>query len=332
MIRSQHDLERSLDALGDLYAAMAALRQEHAESSMPTFGLLAEGPLHSIAQIQQDVDVYTGASAAARQQAPLWIRLVGPRARWGETPSSVVTACLDTLRKGVQSLASSLAAGRNLGRPPAELQLACDFEVALFAEGSFEVGVRLPDPEQGDFFPVQVQEAARTALQEFLAAAAWAARPLPLVRDLEDILPEAKARRVALRAIKQFVPRKDGGISFVELYGTDVQGDQRIHLTPDANAVIAQALAEAVDEREEAIEGEIREMDLDKRTFRLRNVQEQGDVPCKFGEELLPTAAELLGKRVVAIGLRRSAVSGPKGPLVVTDIQKQEARRRPSDA
>ena len=332
MIRSHDDLLRSLAALGDLHAAVAALRREYAETSMATFALLAEGPLHSIAQIQQDINAFTGANLAAREQAPLWIRLVGPRARWGETPSSVVTAFLDALRKGVQTIASSLAARNNLGRPPTELQLACDFEVALFAEGSFEVGVRLPDPEQGDFFPVQFQESARHALQEFLTTAAWAARPLPLVKDLETLIPEAKARRVALRAIKQFVPRKEGGINFVELYGSDLRSAERIHLTPEASSVITQALAEAVDEKEEVVEGEIREMDLDKRTFRLRNVQGQGDVTCKFGEELLPTAAELLGKRVVAIGLRRTSVSGPKGPLIVTDLEKHETRRRRSDA
>lgn len=332
MIRNPDDLYRSLEALGDLYAALAALRSEYAETSMQTFGLLAEGPLQAIAQIQREIDAYTGATDAARQQASLWIRLVGPRARWGETPSSVVTAFLDTLRKGVQSIATSLSTGRSIGRPSNELHLACDFEVARFAEGSFEVGVRLPEPEQSDLFPVQAHEAARHALHEFLVAANWAASSLPLNEEIEQLLPEAKARRIALRAIKQFVPRRDGGISFVELSGADVPSGNRIHLSPDASRAIDHALSEAIDEKEEVVEGEIREMDLDKRTFRLRNVSGQADVPCKFGEDLAPVAAGLLGKRVVVIGLRREGESGPRGPLVVTDIEKHENSQRRGDA
>jgi hypothetical protein len=204
--------------------------------------------------------------------------------------------------------------------------------VARFAEGSFEVGIRLPEPEQSDLFPKQVYEAARYALNEFLVVASWAASPLPRREEIERLLPEARARRIALRAIRQFVPRRDGGVSFVELYGADVPSGNRIHLSPDASEAIVQALSEAVDEKEEIVEGEIREMDLDKRTFRLRNVSGQADVPCKFGEDLASVAAGLLGKRVVVIGLRREGESGPRGALVVTDIEKQENRPRRGDA
>ena len=98
-------------------------------------------------------------------------------------------------------------------------------------------------------------------------------------------------------------------------------------MAPNSIDVITKALAESIDEKEEVLEGDIREMDLDKRAFRLRNVPTQGEVPCKFGEELVSTAAELLGKRVRVVGLRRSAESGSVGPLVVTDIEKLETRR-----
>lgn len=327
MIRNDDDLLRSTAALGDLYAALAALRREYAESSPSTFGLLAEGPLQEIARIQADVDAYAGATIAARQQAPLWIRLVGPKARWGETPASIVTAFLDGLRKGVQSIAGYRASERRLGRPSSELQLACDIEVALFSPGSFEIGVRLPDSDQGEFFPLQLHETVKDALQAFLTAAAWAAQPYPVLADLEASIPEAKSRRVALRAVKPFVPRKHGGVDFVEIYGSELQTIKRIHLTPHSIEVIAHALSESIDESEEAYEGDVREMDLDKKVFRLRNVPNEGEVLCKFTDELLTTAAELFGKRVRVIGMRRSTDSGSKGPLIVTDFEKIETRR-----
>lgn len=327
MIRDDNDLLRSTAALGNLYSALAALQREYAGESLATFGLLAEGPLQEIARIQADVEAYTGASLAARQLAPLWIRLVGPKARWGETPTSIITAFLDALRKGVQSIAGYRASERRPGRPSSELQLACDFEVAQFASGSFEVGVRLPESDQKDFFPTQFQEAAEGALQAFLTAASWAARPYPRVEDLETSIPDAPFRRVALRAVKPFIPRKQGGVDFVELYGAVLPGTERIHLTPQSIDIITQALVESVDETEEAFDGDIREMDLDRKTFRLRNVPEEGEIHCKFADDLLTTAAELLGKRVRVIGLRRATTSGAKGALLVTDIEKLETRR-----
>ena len=332
MIRNDEDLTRSNAALGDLYAAVAVLRREIGSASESSFALLAEGPLYEISRIRADIDAYVGADVVAKQQAPLWIRLVGPKARWGETPASVVTAFLDNLRKGIQSIAGFKATDRKLGRPSSELQLACDLEVALFAPGSFEIGVRLPAPDQGDLFPIQMQQTAKVALHEFLTAAAWAGQPYPQLHQLEALIPEAKSRRIALRAVKPFVPRKQGGVDFVELYGVELLELDRIHLAPNSIDVITKALAESIDEKEEVLEGDIREMDLDKRAFRLRNVPNRGEVPCKFGEELVSTAAELLGKRVRVVGLRRSAESGSVGPLVVTDIEKLETRRGRSDA
>ncbi|MGB7540733.1 MAG: hypothetical protein WBM28_01805 [Burkholderiales bacterium] len=327
MIRDDQDLTRANAALGDLYRALAALRREYAETHAPTFTLLAEGPLQEIARIQADIDVYSGASLAAHDQAPLWIRLVGPKARWGEMPASIVTAFLDALRKGVQSIAGFRTSERRAGRPSAELQLACDFEVSLFLPGSFEVGVRLPEPDQREFFPTEFRVVAEAALQEFLVAAEWAGRPNPQLEQLETAIPEAQSRRVALRAIKPFVPRRQGGVDFVDLYGSATARSGRIHLAPGAADSIAKALTESIDESEEVVEGDIREMDLDKRTFRLRNVAEVGEVHCRFGDDLLATASELLGKRVRVIGTRRSTSRGTKGALSVTDLEKLETRR-----
>src|SRR5438094_579807 len=104
MISSDRELQQAQEALSDLYRALASLKHEAGENSR-SFALLAEGPLHEIARIQAEIDAYVGVSLL-RYEVPLWLRLVGPRARWGEMPSSVLTAFLDAFRKGVQSVAT----------------------------------------------------------------------------------------------------------------------------------------------------------------------------------------------------------------------------------
>lgn len=321
MIRSETELATAQQALGDLYRALAALRKEFGESNSRGFALLAEGPLHQIAEIQAQIDAYTGAIVARQIHAPLWLRLSGERAQWGETPASVLTAFLDALRKGLQSIAGYNVTGKASGRPTLEIQNACDIEVVDFAPGSFQIGVRLPDPDQASLFSKELPTQAESALEDFLYAAQWAAGSQS-VADLTSHFRDATKRRVVLRAVKAFVPRSHGGIDFVELSGSAVPGGATLQVSQGAIQAILQALESAVSTHEQSFEGDIREMDLDRQTFRLRNVPEVSEVRCHFGDDLYPLATDLLGKRVRVIGTRQVAPEGDLGALEIVDIEK----------
>jgi hypothetical protein len=299
MIRSYVDLQQAQEALCDLYKALASLKDE-AGSNPESFALLAEGPLHEVSRIQADIDAYVGISAL-RDRAHLWLRLVGPKARWGEMSTSVLTAFLDAVRKGVQSIATYDATGRPSKRPPIEIIRACDLELINIAPGSFQIGLRLPDPDQGSLFEESV---ATRALEEFLAAAEWAASNSDR-RTLESLLNDVTQRRLALRAVKAVVPRGSGGVLFLELSGSMVHSKDPIHLATIAADRIQEALEEAVSEHEERHEGDIREMDLDRQTFKLRGRELAREVLCHFTDDLYPTMTALLGKRVRVIGVRR---------------------------
>lgn len=219
MIQNDRELTKAHEALGTLYRALASLRSETAGLSPQAFALLAEGPLHEIQRIQCEIESYTGVDIAQREQAPLWLSLAGPKAKWGETPASVLTAFLDALRKGVQLVAAYNATGRVAGRPPLDLQRACDVELVAFQPGSLRVGMRLPEPEQLALFPQGYWPTARKALNEFLSAADWAASGSSLA-ELATRFQDTSKRRVVLRSLKPFVPRPQGGIDYLELSGS----------------------------------------------------------------------------------------------------------------
>jgi hypothetical protein len=320
MISSERELQQAHEALGDLYRAVAALRAELAISNPRAFALMAEGPLHEIGRLQREIQVYTGLDFLLANEVPLWLRLVGPRARWGEMPSSVLTAFLDALRKGVQSIATYDVTGKQSRRPPAEVIRACDVELVNFAPGSFQVGLRLPEPDQGVLFPRDGAPFAQVALKEFLAMAEWVASTREIA-DLENIFSDTTKRRVTLRAVKSFVPRSTGGIHFVELSGAALPSHEPVQLAPTASYRITKALETSIARHEETYEGEIREIDLDRQSFKLRNVRSIGEVFCRFGEDLFPIAVELLGKRVRVIGTR-TTTNLLKRALKVVDIEK----------
>jgi len=329
-IRDDRELAKAQAALGSLYRAMVSLRSETESAAPHAFAVLAEGPLHEIRRIQTEIDEYTGVARVQVEEAPLWLRLDGPRARWGETPASVLTAFVDAFRKGVQAVAGYNATGRIAGRPPLDLQRACDPEVVAFAPGSFQIGLRLPEPEQLALFTQGVWLHARAGLIEFIAAADWAAASTSSLDELAARFTDMRKRRVVLRALKPFVPRPNGGVDFIELSGSAVPDHRTIRLSQDAAERISHAFESAVSEQEERYEGEIREMDLDRQTFRLRNVPKVEEVACRFGDDLAPIADGLLGKRVRVIGTRTFSTDAAIGPLEVVDLERIEDSTPPS--
>lgn len=322
-IRNDRELAKAQVALGDLYRALASLRSETQSAAPHAFAVLAEGPVYEIRRLQAEIDAYTGAALVHVEAAPIWLRLEGPRARWGETPTSVLTAFIDSFRKGVQAIAGFNATGRTAGRPPLDLQRACDPEVVAFAPGSFQVGMRLPEPEQLALFTQGVWLYAKSGLDEFIAAADWAASASSL-DELAARFTDMRKRRVVLRALKPLVPRAHGGVDFLEFSGAAVPERRTIRLSQEAARKISDAFESAVSEREERYEGEIREMDLDRQSFRLRNVPVVNEVTCRFGEDLAPVADGLLGKRVRVIGTRAVSTDAVVGPLDVVDVERIE--------
>jgi hypothetical protein len=332
VVRSDDELRNAYDALGNLYRAIAALKSEYGEQS-DVFVVLAEGPLHELEKITAEIQEFTGVTAVVRASAQLWMRLVGRKARWRETSASALTAFLDGLRKGVQAVANYNTSRELSGRPATDLQQACDFEVIAFLPGSLQVGVTLPEPQQRDLFrehvstEIQWAEEAQRALSEYLAVAHWVASDTD-TGELDRLVPDFPKRRVLLRAVKPLIPRLKGGIDYVQLSGRPVPGGAPIYLVQNASSRVTAALAAAVAETEERHTGEIREMDLDKRTFRLRNIEgRRSDLQCHIPDDLGPITATFLGKRATIVGTRTT----PRQPLEIVDIEQLEAANSAGD-
>lgn len=60
MISNDQELESSLQAIGDMYRAMASLRRDVLPRSRQWFNLMAEGPYDEIRKIQKDIEAYCG--------------------------------------------------------------------------------------------------------------------------------------------------------------------------------------------------------------------------------------------------------------------------------
>lgn len=321
-IRDEKELSKAHEALGNLYRALSTLREEYGEKNPKAFAMLAEGPLQEIRRLTTEIEEYTGAHQVEAEEAQLWLGLKGERAQWKETPTSVLTAFLDALRKGVQAIAGFNVTGRISGRPSLDLQRLCDFELVALHPGSLRIGMRLPETKQQELFKEGQRDEAHVALQEYLQTAKWISSN-ESKEVLSNFFTDPIKRRIVLRAVKPLIPRIGGGIDTLELYGAEVPKREKITLIHAATERVTEALEEAVAENEERYEGDVREMDLDRQSFKLRNVPEVGEVSCKLSEDIGPIAPTYLGKRAKVIGIRKD----PNRPLDVVDIELLEPQR-----
>jgi hypothetical protein len=325
-ITSRDGMQQALEQLARLYEGLAALRRDVEPLNPRNFAALAEGHLDEIRRLQHELDSYAGAVAAEEDAAPLWLRVVGPSIEWQSAPTSVLTSILDALRKGVQSVAELLLTGGLTTRPTATLKRSADFRIVALAPGSLRVGVRLPD-EEGE-----VPAAVARALTEYLEAAAWVGSDEPGA-TLEARVPDERRRRLLLTEVARLVPRDRGQVERVELSGVILRTARlsgAITLSRRGKKRIDETLDRLPQQRVETYTGDLREIDLDKRSFVLRDLESHADelfqVECQFLPELLEAAKDALGKRVQVTGSRLADEARRARPLLVSRLEILDER------
>ena len=305
MIRNDAELKHAVEQLQRMYAAMAELYQGIYPKNPKQFALFSEGPNDQIAELQKEIDEYTGRDKLASMEADIWLRLRGDGLEWPDAPTSVVTAYLDALRKGLQSVIEYNMTGVVAGRPSRAARRFSNIQVSTVMAGSVCIGINLPEVSDVDFEGdhAAAVETANRSLKEFLDVITWVASnqsPDALVA----IAADDHKQKVLLNAVKPFLPRPRGDVDSLEISGRLIQAEQPVRLTRDSQQRLNRAIDQAVQAQIETIEGDLRQIDLDSRQFLLRNTDGLHETRCSFEEELAETAKEYLDRRVQVTGIR----------------------------
>jgi hypothetical protein len=305
-IVNDDQLELAFEQVRRLHRAMATLKRQTSNNAR-NFALLAEGPIGQLEAIQAEIAQYTGLAALREDQAELWLRIEGNSVGWREASTSVTTAILDALRKGVQAVTEVVATGGLGARPTAELKRACDLQLVAIAPGSLRVGLRLPVVDQQlTMDPKHVSVLASEALDTFLRVATWASSP-DSTAGIDELGLDESLQRTALTQLLRLVPRQRGDVDLVELSGRRIRTSKAIKLLRSTRTRISEAIDRSAVERLEVHEGIVREIDLDKRSFILRHPDIPTELRCEFEEDLLDTAITALDRFVEVSGTRSVA-------------------------
>jgi hypothetical protein len=284
---------------------------------------MAESVVDHIQRLRCEIDEYIGLRSAVSELAEFWMRLEGPEIEPGDAPTSIITAMLDTLRVGVQTVAEYLERGSITARPTAELKQACDLRVVAWVPGSIQVGLRLPEMVSLGLEEGSPRTHVRQALGLYLRAAVWAGSEDD-TSELEQELPEPEQRRLLLSQVSRLIPRPRGDLDLVELFGREVpRGPVRMHR--GTREKVQQAISKTLEEDTIRAEGVVREIDLDQRSFIIRDPRVDSETRCAISPEfddLLEIAKHAVDHRVVVTGKRqRDPTRRISFPLQVREIE-----------
>lgn len=303
MITNDDQLQQALEQLGRMYRALAALRADVLPVHARKFALMAEGPLDEIRRLQTQIGAYTGVEAAEEHDADVWLRLYGRNVEWPAAPTSVLTATLEAFRKGLQTVAELISTGHVAARPKPAVRQACDMRVVAFRPGSLRVGLRLPDETDVEFGSHREKSLGYRALVEYLTVAAWVSSG-ELTADVAQPTDDAQKRRPLFNALEPLVPHPRGDVERIEISGPLAPDGRTIRLTREAHSRLLQLVDLTIPEQVETYTGHLREIDLDRRTFTLRDVDEVGSIRCTFADALSEVTRSALGHRVRVTGNR----------------------------
>ena len=240
----------------------------------------------------------------------LTLRAVGNEIVPGQIPGSVIRACIEGVQKAFKVLSEYvLEEPAHAGRPKDFLRRLFDLPTQRFAFASFEISFRMPIEEQTLFTSFGEKSPEAKTLEEVGTLLKKGLKWLTTAAAEEGVYspdnPEESA--VVLRALKELTPSSQGGIERLELKGQLI-GPRTTSMVLDRSArqrVNTAIRFRSLGPQPVDLEGRIRELDMDRLSFELREINRTPPTQrFVFDEELLEDVFQAVqdGVRVLVTG------------------------------
>lgn len=299
MMTNQAQFEQTLDLLRQLYGTLASLRAELGPISEWEFALQAEGPLATIAELRADIEEYAGYEIIRQQRADLWIRLPNHDIHDLDLASHTFAGIMTDVRHGLNTVVRALTGGRWRGPLPKAVKARTDLRLVALTPGSVQIGLRLPYVSEETLLqdlPLD-RELAPSALRAYLGVASWVASGADAMQR-RDLLPNDEAWDHVLKVIRPLIPDAGSEVSAIEFRSKHSPCGEPIQLRAAHARRVESAVPAATPSAEQNHVGIIRELDLDKCRFTLRNAVVDSRLVCTFAAGYTPDVKAAFDKRV----------------------------------
>jgi len=315
MIKTEKEYESTKKALEAAEMALLALKGRVYDSDPDLFQAMSASYVDYINKLRNEINSYLGLTKAEESSMPLWFRLKGPHIGAGNVPITVLGNFLTDFKLGAQRIVEYIdkKTPRVAGRPSEVYRKLTDFRVTILP-GSVRIGISLPILEKqlnldGGIIP----NLAEDAVKELIQGVSWVTGKDE--RAIEEIFPEPEERRLILNQVDKISPQQGGEISKVEFTGRFIDG-YRLLLSVQHSKKIKDAIQQTKAPENIEIEGSVREIDLDKKRFMLRDIPEDQQIDqlkeiyCNFENNLKEDAIFAIDKNIRVIGLLKRRTRG----------------------
>lgn len=304
MIADDIELRRTRNQLEELESSLADVKRRVYPLNPARFRLISESYLSEIEMLRGRIDDYLGISTAREVSSDFVLKIQSPLLAEGIAPAQTVNRAIAGLQRGLQRLGEFLARtiygfGENV--PSHALAREFELEIIAVAPGSFEVGLRVSGAGKLEV----PYESITEVIRRFNSAATHVSTRDATPEILTDLVSDLNAQLQLLQALKDIAPSRRRKELTVSL-SAQALGSQPVIFNPLTRAYITSLIRSRSQHATEV--GIIREVDLDKRTFKLRTAGTT--LRCKFGagsEELMTDA---LGRRARISGTVKIAPDG----------------------
>jgi hypothetical protein len=299
-IISDSELESAQSRVATMERALAATRRRLAQSPQALSNLTTIQD-HQIEQLRAEIREYIG--APLRPSAAVTVSFETKDGTNGTTSLSALAAIADNLRSALTNVAETMVRGsaRIAGRPEAKISRAVDLRVVGVSTGSFGLEMEYPILSEDDSDP-GLEELANLALSTIQATALWL--------EGDDIEGEPNLggeaiRDVVLAELRRLSPSEGSNLEWVQIRGSR-QSFPPARLTRQTARKVTELLERKLLTETASIVGVLREIDLDKRSFVLRD--EEGSARrCTLEAPLIADAMQYIsGQQLVRVrGIQR---------------------------
>lgn len=224
----------------------------------------------------------------------LTLRAIGDDIVPGQIPASVIRTCVEGVQKTFKFLSEYvLGQEPQAGRPDEFLRRLFDLPTQRVAFASFEISFRMPIEERNLFTATGEKSPETETLEQVGALLNKGLKWLTTAAGEEGVYspddPEEGA--VLLRALKELTPSSQGSIDRLELRGQLIGLRARpLVLERSSRRRVNNAISNrSLEPQPVDLEGRIRELDKDRLSFELREIDGSGSQSQRFvfDEEIL---------------------------------------------
>ena len=255
--------------------------------------------VRKIIELREEIESYIGMDNVLIERDDINIHMVGPSIGYGKVPIGVFSTYLNNLRASVKKNYGIIY---DKSKIPKDISLLTDFTLNQVAKGSINISLSIPT-EQFTFLPdMELTESLKIyfKLLEYISSG----KNINEIATINNI-DNDKLVKLLLNILK--IMPDDRNIKNIDISGRVLGDGNKIYLNHESKKTILKKIQDInLEEKNISVKGVIREVDLDKLTFLLREVEtiEKGkQIKCCIVNSELEDLGEYLNSRVEVTGV-----------------------------